>query len=67
MNTECGPISNCDDTCPLLKKCVKYRLEPHEVVKLATLINDWEVNKPAMDFFSSIGKMVLKLRGAAHG
>jgi hypothetical protein len=67
MATECTTTDKCDDSCPLLKKCVKYRLEPDEVVKLARLINDWENNKPAMDFFASVGRMVLKLRGSANG
>jgi hypothetical protein len=67
MANECSPDNNCDDSCPLLKKCVKYRLEPDEVIKLAQLINNWENNKKAMDFFASVGRMVLKFRGTAHG
>ena len=58
---------DCNDYCPLLHKCVKYRLEPDEVVKLSTLVDTWEKNKTAMDFFASVGRMVLKFRGSAHG
>ena len=58
---------DCDDYCPLLHRCVKYRLDPSEVVKLSQLVDGWEKNKKAMDFFASIGRMVLKFRGTAHG
>ena len=57
----------CDDSCPLLKKCVKYRLEPEEVVKLSSLIDSWEQNKSSMMFFASVGRFVMKMRGSAHG
>jgi hypothetical protein len=57
----------CDDYCPLLHKCIKYRLEPDEIIKLAAVVNSWEENKKAMDFFSSLGRMVIKFRGSAYG
>jgi len=57
----------CDDSCPLLKKCIKYRLEPEEVVKLAALVDQWQANKTAMDFFSTVGRAVMKFRGSAYG
>ena len=63
MNTD----QECDDSCPLLKKCVKYRLEPDEVVKLAALVNEWEKNKKSMEFFASVGRFVAKMRGSANG
>ena len=53
--------------CPLLHKCVKFRLEPDEVIKLEALVNSWEKNKKTMDFFSSVGRIVLKFRKAANG
>jgi len=55
------------DFCPLLHKCVKFRLEPDEVIKLETLVNSWEKNKKLMDFYSSVGRIVLKFRKAANG
>ena len=70
MSKEIGcmnPDQECDDSCPLLKKCVKYRLEPDEVVKLAALVNDWERNKKSIDFFASVGRFVVKMRGGASG
>jgi hypothetical protein len=62
-----NPEQGCDDSCPLLKKCVKYRLEPEEVVKLATLVSEWEKNKKSIDFFASVGRFVMKMRGTAYG
>ena len=62
-----NPEQECDDSCPLLKKCVKYRLEPDEVVKLAALVNDWERNKKSMEFFAQVGRFVMKMRGSANG
>ena len=61
------PNKPCDDYCPLLKKCIKYRLEPDEIVKLSAVVDGWEKNKKAMDFFSSVGRMVIKFRGSAYG
>lgn len=63
MNTE----QECDDSCPLLKKCVKYRLEPEEVVKLALLVNGWEKDKKSMEFFAAVGRFVVKMRGSVNG
>jgi hypothetical protein len=63
MNSE----QECDDSCPLLKKCVKYRLEPEEVVKLALLVNEWEKNKKSMEFFAAVGRFVVKMRGSING
>ena len=62
-----NPEQECDDSCPLLKKCVKYRLESVEVVKLAALVSEWEKNKKSMDFFASVGRFVVKMRGSAYG
>ena len=60
-------LDMCEDYCPLLKKCVKYRLEPDEVVKLSALVDTWERNQDAMAFFSKVGRVVMKFREAAHG
>lgn len=62
-----NPEQNCDDSCPLLHKCVKYRLEHDEVEKLAALVNEWEKNKKSMAFFAAVGRFVVKMRGTAHG
>jgi len=62
-----GYKTGCDDYCPILHKCVKYRLEPNEVVKLSAVVDSWEKNKKAMDFFTSIGRLVIKFRGSAYG
>lgn len=59
--------TSCDDSCPLLKKCIKYRMEPEDVAKLAVMVTEWENNKKSMDFFSSIGRLVIKFRGTAYG
>jgi len=63
--TELNP--DCDEYCPILHRCIKYRLEPDEVAKLSLVVDSWEKNKKAMAFFSSIGRMVLKFRGSAYG
>lgn len=59
-----GIEHECDDSCPLLKKCIKYRLQPEEVIKLAALVNDWERNKTTLDFFAQVGRFVMKMRGS---
>ncbi len=60
-------LQDCDDFCPILHKCIKYRLEPDEVVKLSALVDSWEKNKKAMEFYSAVGRIVLKFRGSSHG
>ena len=67
MATQHEQLQDCDDFCPILHKCIKYRLEPDEVVKLSHLVDTWEKNKKAMEFYSSVGRIVLKFRGAARG
>ncbi len=53
---------DCDDACPLLGKCIKYRMAPEDLIKLEQIVTAWERDKTAIQFFASVGRLVQKLR-----
>jgi len=51
-----------DESCPLLVKCVKYRIDESEQHQLAEMINFWESQMPAIQFLKKLGELVATFR-----
>lgn len=61
------PFSVCDDSCPVMGVCLKYRLKLEDLHKLEQLIQDYSENKSSYKFAAFVGNLVKKMRKTANG
>jgi len=60
------PSESCD-YCPILHRCVKYRMAPADLLKLEAILEKWDTNKTGVALLVKFGRLVQKLRGPGNG